>query len=70
MVTRCPKAKPYMTGPKNGKQVKKYICKGSCPHCKGSSYLLTCPVCEGAGLKRGGIACETCGSTGMVPKPA
>lgn len=71
MVTRCPNAKKYRVQVGKSDQHKmKYICKGSCTLCHGSGALMDCPVCGGAGLKAGGLRCETCGTTGNVAKPA
>lgn len=70
-VERCPKAKSYnVQVGKSDKHVKKYICKVTCELCRGTGKLTTCPVCQGAGLKAGGVPCETCHTRGKVAATA
>jgi hypothetical protein len=61
-VERCPNA--VKKGLVNGKPV--YKCAVLCPICKGSSKVITCPGCDGAGLRVGGFPCATCGTCGKV----
>jgi hypothetical protein len=70
MVTRCPKARRFvLTNKQTGEKTTKWICKMSCPHCRGRVDLHTCPVCEGAGMVKGD-KCNTCAATGKIARPA
>lgn len=44
-----------------------YKCKLLCPYCRGTATVMTCPDCDGCGLKKGGVICERCHTRGKVP---
>lgn len=70
-IKRCPKSRKYNVRVGNtDKHVEKYICKGTCELCAGVGRIMACPVCQGAGLKVGGVPCDTCKTRGTVAAKA
>jgi len=61
----CPKARQVKTII-NRRDRFIYKCKLLCPYCAGTARVMTCPDCDGAGLKLG-VACGRCKTTGKVP---
>jgi len=62
----CPKArKKKITLTR--RDIYKYVCDSICPICKGKASVMTCPDCDGCGLKVGGVLCGRCGGYGKVP---
>lgn len=62
----CPKARRVKTTIKR-RDVYKYKCDTLCPLCKGTASVMTCPDCDGCGLKIGGVFCQLCQGNGKVP---
>jgi hypothetical protein len=60
----CPNAKAVKSA-----VMKKFKCEPFCAICKGKAYVQECPECDGCGLRKGGIRCETCQCYGKVPAP-
>ena len=44
-----------------------YWCETQCVQCHGTARVTDCPDCDGCGLKKGGVRCDTCQCYGKVP---
>lgn len=61
----CPKAKKVKSLIAR-REVFKFKCKVLCPYCKGKGSVMTCPDCDGCGLRLG-VPCQRCGTRGKLP---
>lgn len=62
----CPNASKKKTI-MGAKTVISYRCASHCTLCHGTGYVEDCRDCAGAGLRVGGVRCDTCQCTGKVP---
>lgn len=66
----CPNARKIYVGrdQKTHAAIYKHKCDVTCAICRGNAHVQDCPDCDGCGLGKGGVKCQTCGCYGKVPE--
>jgi hypothetical protein len=64
----CPNSKKFSKTNLAGKIIGyAYKCDFVCQQCRGEGLVVDCLDCDGCGLRKGGVRCNTCNCYGKIP---